>query len=182
MGTTSSKLDDAYTIVGVAADAKFTGVRGEAPMTAYIPFSQVGDLGMMHFEVRTAGEPTLLVSSVRRAVREVDSNLALSEVKTQTQQVDEALLGERMFAQLSSFFGALALTLAAIGLYGTMTYTVGRRTNEIGIRLALGAKRSQILRMVLGEAFTLVLVGAALGLPVALAAGRGVSLQPSSTA
>jgi len=169
------KADEAYEIVGVVKDAKFDNMRGEVPLTAYVPFSQSGLTGPMHFEVRTAGDPTLLIPSLRRAVREVDSNLALSEVKTQSQQIDEALVQEKLFALLASFFGGLALALAAIGLYGTMTYTVGRRTSEIGIRMALGAKQSQILRMVLGEAFTLVLIGAALGLPLALAAARLVA-------
>jgi ABC-type antimicrobial peptide transport system permease subunit len=84
---------------------------------------------------------------------------------------------ERLIARLASFFGTLALALAAIGLYGTMTYTVGRRTNEIGIRVALGAKRSQILGMVVREAFALVFLGIVVGLPVALAAGRLVANQ-----
>ena len=129
----------------------------------------------MHFEVRTAGDPAFLIPSLRRAVLEVDSDLALSELKTQSQQIDESLVEERLFAKLSSFFGVLALGLAAIGLYGTMTYSVTRKTNEIGIRVALGARESQILRMVLGEAFALVLIGAALGLPLALATARLVA-------
>ena len=169
------KIDQAYEIAGLVEDAKYTDMRGEAPMTAYIPYSQGGEVGAMHFEVRTAGDPAFLIPSLRRAVREVDSNLALSELKTQSQQIDEALVEERLFARLSSFFGVLALGLAAIGLYGTMTYSVTRKTNEIGIRVALGARESQILRMVLGEAFALVLTGAALGLPLALATARLVA-------
>jgi predicted permease len=169
------KPDEAYEIVGVVEDAKYTDMRGEAPMTAYIPFSQAGEIGAMHFEVRTAGDPAFLIPSLRRAVLEVDSDLALSELKTQSQQIDESLVEERLFAKLSSFFGVLALGLAAIGLYGTMTYSVTRKTNEIGIRVALGARESQILRMVLGEAFALVLIGAALGLPLALATARLVA-------
>jgi ABC-type antimicrobial peptide transport system permease subunit len=131
----------------------------------------------MYFEVRTAGDPTLLIPSVRRAVAEVDSSLALSDVKTQNQQIDEALVQEKLIARLASFFGGLALALAAIGLYGTLAYTVGRRTSEIGIRVALGASGKQILKMVLREAFALVLIGVLLGLPMALAAGRLVASQ-----
>jgi len=169
--------NEAWEIVGVVEDAKYTDMRSEIPLTAYVPFAQAGNPGTMHFEVRTMGNPNLLIPAVRQAVREVDSNLAPSDVKTQSQQIDEGLLQEKLFARLASFFGALALLLAAIGLYGTMTYTVGRRTNEIGIRVALGANRKQILKMVLREAFALVLVGVILGLPAALAAARLVANQ-----
>jgi ABC-type antimicrobial peptide transport system permease subunit len=134
-------------------------------------------LGSTYFELLTAGDPPLLVPSVRHAVAEVDRSLALSEVRTQDQQIDEALVQERLIARLASFFGTLALALAAIGLYGTMAYTVGRRTNEIGVRVALGASRKQILKMVLREASALVLIGMLLGLPLALAAGRLVASQ-----
>ena len=168
---------EALQIVGVVEDAKYSQIRGEAPLTAYVPFSQAEDLGAMYFEVRTAGDPTLLIPSVRRAVAEVDSSLALSDVKTQNQQIDEALVQEKLIARLASFFGGLALALAAIGLYGTLAYTVGRRTSEIGIRVALGASGKQILKMVLREAFALVLIGVLLGLPMALAAGRLVASQ-----
>jgi predicted permease len=168
---------DAVEIVGVVQDAKYTSMRGEPPLTAYAPVSQRGELGETYFEVRTAGDPPLLIPSVRRAVAEVDRSLALSDVKTQDQQIDEALVQEKLTARLASFFGTLALALAAIGLYGTLTYTVGRRTNEIGVRVALGASRKQILKMVLREAFALVLIGILLGLPLALAAGRLVASQ-----
>jgi predicted permease len=168
---------EAVEIVGVVQDAKYTNMRGEPPLTAYAPVSQRGGFGSTHFEVRTAGDPPLLVPSVRRAVAEVDRGLALSDVKTQDQQIDEALVQEKLIARLASFFGTLALALAAIGLYGTMAYTVGRRTNEIGVRVALGASRKQILKMVLREAFALVLIGMLLGLPMALAAGRLVASQ-----
>ncbi len=171
------KATEAYEVVGVVDDARYDRLRGEIPRTAYIPFCQAGKPGPMHFEIRTAGDPALLVPDVRRAVREMDSKLALSDVKTETQQIDEALVQEKLFARLASFFGALALMLAAIGLYGTMTYTVGRRTNEIGIRVALGAKRNQIVKMVLREALLLVAIGAGLGLPLALAGARLVSTK-----
>jgi predicted permease len=168
---------EAVEIVGVVQGAKYTNMRDEPPLTAYAPVSQEGGLGRTYFEVRTAGDPPLLIPSVRRAVAEVDRSLALSDVKTQDQQIDEALVQEKLIARLASFFGTLALALAAIGLYGTLAYTVGRRTNEIGVRVALGASRKQILKMVLREAFALVLIGMLLGLPLALAAGRLVASQ-----
>ena len=167
----------AVQIVGVVEDAKFKDIRSQAPLTAFFPFAQEGGSGAMHFAVRAAGDPSQLAPSVRRAVAELDPGLALSEVKTQDQQIDEALAEEKLIARLASFFGALALALAAVGLYGTMSYTVGRRTNEMGIRVALGASRKQILKMVLREAFTPVLMGIVLGLPLALAAGRLVANQ-----
>jgi ABC-type antimicrobial peptide transport system permease subunit len=148
------KSDRAVEIVGVVEDAKYTDMRGDVPLTAYMPFPQSNLTGAVHFEVRTAGDPTLLISSLRAAVQKVDSNLAISDVKTQNQQIDEALVQEKLFARLSSFFGALALVLTAIGLYGTMAYSVTRKTNEIGIRVALGAMGSQILQNMLSEAFT----------------------------
>ncbi len=168
---------NAVQIVGVVEDAKFTGIRDKPPLTAYFPFTQEGGSGAMHFAVRATGDPSLLAPSVRRAVAEIDPGLALSEVKTQDQQIDEALAEEKLIARLASFFGGLALALAAVGLYGTMAYTVGRRTNEMGIRVALGASRRQILKMVLREAFSPVLLGIVLGLPLALAAGRLVANQ-----
>ncbi len=126
----------------------------------------------MHFEVRTAGNPSAMIPAVRRVVEELDRNLPLYDVKTQTQQVDELLLQERLFAKLSSFFGALALLLASVGLYGILSYAVARRTSEIGVRMALGAQRGNIIGMVLRETMLLVLIGVAIGLPVALAATR----------
>jgi len=160
-------------IIGVVRDAKYHQVRGEAPPTVYVPYSQKLDwLGPMHFEVRTAGDPHDWIPAVRQMMQSVEENVPLFDVKTQTEEIDETLFQERLFAKLTSFFGLLALLLACIGLYGIMAYAVVRRTNEIGIRMALGAQRSDVLGMVLGESLLLVTVGIALGLPVALAATR----------
>lgn len=163
-------------IVGVAQDAKYDNLREEPPPTVYIPYTQMpGELGRMHFAVRTAGDPAALIPTVRRVVRDLDPDLPLFDAKTQTQQIDESLMQERLFAQLSSFFGLLALLLAYIGLYGTMAYTVTQRTNEIGIRMALGAQQTDVLWMVMREALLLVLIGVGIGIPAALAATRVIS-------
>jgi ABC-type antimicrobial peptide transport system permease subunit len=126
----------------------------------------------MHFEVRTFGDATALIPAVRQAVRAIDGRLPLFDVLTQTQQIDELLLQERLFAKLTGFFGALALILVCVGLYGIMSYAVARRTNEIGIRMALGARRGNILGMVLREVLLLVGIGVALGIAGSLATAR----------
>jgi ABC-type antimicrobial peptide transport system permease subunit len=122
--------------------------------------------------VRTAGDPAALIPTVRRLVHELEPNLPLSDVKTQNEQIGEALFQERLFARLSAFFGVLALLLACVGLHGLMAYGVTRRTNEIGIRLALGGHSRQVLWMVLGESMWLVITGIAVGIPLTMAATR----------
>ena len=164
----------AYEIVGVVKDAKFNDVRGKPPRTAYIPYP-LENVGRMTFEVRTAGEPLAMTAALRAALRSVDRNLPLIGVKTQEQQIDESLRQERMFAKITSFFGLLALTLVAVGLYGTLAYGVARRTSEIGIRMALGARRREVLWMVLRESLAVVACGIAVGLPAAFALTRLVA-------
>jgi ABC-type antimicrobial peptide transport system permease subunit len=126
----------------------------------------------MHFEVRAAGNPEALIPSVRRAVASIDRNVPLFDVKTQAEQIDELLMPERLFAKLSSFFGLLALLLACVGLYGILSYAVVRRTAELGVRMALGAQRRDIVRMVLREVLLVAAAGLALGIPASLLAAR----------
>ena len=158
-------------VVGVVRDAKYTSLRGETPPTAYTPYLQENP-GQMNFEVRTAGDAAAMISSIRDAVREVDSNLPLFDVKTQRKQAEESLAQERLFATLSGFFGVLALLLACVGLYGVMSYGVARRTNEIGIRMALGATTLRITRMVMRETMWVVVIGVVIGLSAAVASTR----------
>jgi ABC-type antimicrobial peptide transport system permease subunit len=113
-----------------------------------------------------------MIASVREAMHEVDNNLPLFDVKTQNQQAAESLAVERLFATLSSFFGVLALLLACIGLYGVMSYGVARRTNEIGIRMALGASAPRVTRMVMRETMWVVWIGVAIGIGGALGGTR----------
>ena len=170
------KAVDGYEIVGVARNARYDNLRGEMPRTLYVPYtSRPG--GSLYFEVRTSGEPAALVPDIQSAVREADPDLPLRDVKTQSEQLVESLRQDRMFARLSTFFGMLALLLVAVGLYGTLAYGVTRRTNEIGIRTALGAKRLQVIWMVLRQSLVLVGAGLAVGLPASLAATRYISSQ-----
>jgi ABC-type antimicrobial peptide transport system permease subunit len=126
----------------------------------------------MWFGIRTSGNPTLLAHAIREAVRNVDPGLPLFGLTTQTQLANETLGNERLFATLSSFFGLLALLLVCLGLYGLMSFAVARRTNEIGIRMALGARGPDVTRMVMRETMVLVLAGACIGLAAAVATTR----------
>jgi predicted permease len=161
-------------VVGVIRDTKYSSVRDAAPPTVYQPFLQGTPRGMTAV-LRTAVDPNSLVDEVRATVRQVDTNLPLTNVTTQSRQVEQRFAQERLFANAYTLFGALALTLACIGLFGLMSYGVSRRTNEIGIRLALGAGRPRVIRMVLGESLVLVGAGIGVGLAAAFAAGRFVA-------
>ena len=161
-------------VVGVLHDVKYDSVRDSAPPTMYVPFLQnPRDFGL--FEVRTAGDPAAVVGSVREVVRQIDPDLPIMDVSTQLEQVEKRFAQEKVFAQAYSLFGALALVLASIGLFGLMSYSVARRTNEIGIRMALGAQRQDVLRMVMRESMVLVAVGIVLGLVTALIAARSIA-------
>jgi predicted permease len=157
---------DPIEIIGVVKDAKYTSQRDEVPATMYRSWLQTPGAtgGQMSFEVRTTGDPKAYVGAIRQAVREVEPNLPLSNIKTQIEQADETLSMERLFAKLMSLFGVLAQQLASIGLYGVLAYSVSRRTHEIGIRMALGANRRKMLTMILRQGMTLTLIGVALGL------------------
>jgi predicted permease len=161
-------------IVGVLQDAKYNSVRDDAPPTMYVPYRQTR-MGSAVFELRTAGVPTSVTGAVREAVRQIDPNLPVTDVSTQIEQVERRFVQEKLFAQAYTLFGGLALVLAAIGLFGLMSYNVSRRTNEIGIRMALGAQRQDVLRLVMGESMLLVVIGVAAGLAIAFASGRFVS-------
>jgi predicted permease len=161
-------------IVGVIRDTKYNSVRDASPPTVYQPYMQGTPRGM-NVILRTAGDPSALIESVRTAVRRVDRELPITNIATQTEQIERRFAQERLFANAYVLFGALALTLASIGLFGLMSYNVSRRTNEIGIRMALGAGRRVIVRMVLRESVLVVAVGIAIGLAVALLAGSLVT-------
>jgi predicted permease len=151
-------------IIGVVADTKYMSQREEFQPLLYTPWRQEGAvIGEMHFALRTAGEPTALAATVRQVVRELDDNLPVTEVSTQTARSQATLGQERLYARLLSFFGGLALVLAAIGLSGVLAYSVAQRTNEIGIRMALGAQPANVLRLVIWQGMKLVLLGLAVG-------------------
>jgi len=155
-------------IVGVVADSKYDDLRKEDLPTVYIPLKN----GEVTFALRSAATPKALIPGVRRIVSEVDNNLPIFDVRTQSQTIDRLLFNERLVACLSSLFGFLALVLTCIGLYGLLSYEVARRTREIGIRTALGAQRRDVLRMVVGQGFSLVLLGALVGIGTALGVTR----------
>jgi predicted permease len=161
-------------IVGVLRDAKYDSVREGAPPTMYVPYLQTR-LGNAVFEVRSAGSATSVAGAVREAVRQIDPDLPLMDVSTQMEQVERRFLQEKVFAQAYTLFGALALLLASVGLFGLMSYSVARRTNEIGIRMALGAQREDVLRLVMRESMILVVIGAGIGIGIAVAASGFVA-------
>ena len=157
-----------YQVIGVAADAKYSDLRREIQPMIYRPHTGGG----AHFELRTTAKPGAVVAVVRDIVNRVDSNLPLFDIRTQSEQIEQLLGQERLIARLSSFFGILALALACIGLYGLLAYEVTRRTREIGIRMALGAQRDRVLRLVVREGITLAIVGGAFGLAAAFGVMR----------
>jgi predicted permease len=157
-----------YEIIGVVRDAKYNSLRQEISPTMYAPQSGSGAT----FEVRTAADPQALLPAIRRAVAQLNENLPLFQVTTESQQIDRLLFQERLVARLSAFFGLLALVLACIGLYGLLSYEVSRRTREIGIRMALGAQEGDVLRLVVKQGFALAVMGAAVGIGVALGVTR----------
>jgi predicted permease len=164
-------------IVGVVKDSKTATLRQEAQRFVYVPYMQEPEIGQMTFYVRARGDAASVGASVRQVAQRVDSNLPIFDMKTMTAVMDESLFIERMVAALSVAFGALATLLAAIGLYGVMSYTVSRRTREIGIRMALGAERNSVMWLVLKEVALMVGIGVAVGLPLAFAVSRIVQSQ-----
>ncbi len=161
----------ARTVVGVARDTKVITL-GEAPRAyIYLPFSQEYD-DMMSVVVRTSGDPTLMLPIIRDEVRALDERLPVWELKTMREHLGLMLFAPRMGATLLSLFGGLAALLASIGLYGVVAYTASQRTREVGIRVALGARPVDVVKLVVGQGMVLVIVGAAIGLGVALVATR----------
>jgi predicted permease len=165
---------DESEIVGVVKDAKHSSLREKTQGAFYGP-----DFGKRDttFQLRTAADPTHIIGAVRQAAREIDANLPLYNIKTLATQVDESLVQERLISTLSGFFGLLSLLLAAIGLYGILAYAVSRRTREIGIRIALGARPGAVLRMVLRQGLILTLLGVGIGLAASLGATRLLTSQ-----
>ena len=166
-------------IVGVIGDVKYQSAKEKPLPTVYRPILQVQEPGAYtsNLEIRTEGNSLNIADTVRSAIAQVDDKLPIVGVTSFDKQLDDSLRQERLIAQLVSFFGALALLLACVGLYGVMGHAVARRANEIGIRMALGAERSGILWMVLRETLTLVLVGIVIGIPVALGASSLIAAQ-----
>jgi len=164
-----------FEVVGVVKDAKYLSLGENPEPAAYYPYAQVPRQFYYDFEVRYSGDPRAIIAEVRSAVAEVDPSLPLVFQGTLVEHVGRSLSSQSLIARLSVCFGLLAVLLASIGLYGLMSYGVARRTNEIGIRVALGAPRPHLFWMVLREGLLLAGAGLVLGVPAALAAGRLVS-------
>lgn len=163
-------------IVGVAKDTRYGALKGEFRDIAYVPFNQSTyyPVEEMTFALRTSGDPLRYVNTVRAIVSEADARAPVTEVRTQAAQIDQMMNQEIIFARLCTAFAVLALLIACVGLYGTMSYTVARRTGEIGIRMALGAQRGAVVWMMLRQAFVLAVAGLAIGVPTVLTISRFV--------
>jgi len=179
-----AKTPDWVTIVGVARDMRYANLRDDPPPQFFLPFAQQTEVGgSMNYLIKTRVDPESLVPLLRRVVQRQDPDLPLIDVRTQEQQIAATTQQERIFVAMTSSFGMLALAIAAVGIYGIMAYSVASRTNEIGIRLALGALPRQVLGMVLREAVWLSLAGIVVGLGASYALARLVKamlygLQP----
>ena len=169
-------------IVGVVKDFKFNEPRQEFWPVAFLPLLQLTDPNdRMRFaaslDVRTSGNPSSVAAAIRTAVQDVDRNLPITGVTTVKAQLDDALTKERLIAKLSVFFSLLSLVLASLGLYGVMSYAISRRTGEIGIRMAMGAARGDVARMVVRETLLVALIGVSIGVTAAVAGTRLIQGQ-----
>jgi macrolide transport system ATP-binding/permease protein len=161
-------------IIGVSRNARYNSLKQDIAPAVYLPYSTsvITLRGGMVFEIRAVGDPNTVAQAVRTAVRQRDANVPISGISTQSQLVGQSMSQERTFAALCTCFALLAVLISSVGLYGTMAYTVARRTSDIGIRMALGAQRRSVISMVLGEAVAMAAVGFGIGIPATLAASR----------
>jgi predicted permease len=168
----------AVQIVGVAKNSLYSSLKSEIPPVVYVPWSQIPPGWLppgMCYELRTVGDPLALANTVRQVVHQASSVVPVADLSTQVRYIDSTIAPERTFADLSTGFGILALIIACVGLYGTMAYSVARRTNEIGVRIALGAQRIAVIWIVQREVLTLSFIGIAIGLSVAWEMARFVA-------
>lgn len=166
---------DAFVIVGVVEDARYVDIRTSPPNMSYHLAEATPDDVLSDIEIRAAGAPEALTQTVRDTIAQAEPRLPIVEVLPLSARIDRGTTQDRMVSRLTSIFGALALLLASLGLYGTISYGISRRVAELGLRMALGADRRTVLVMVMREALVLVLLGLAIGLPLAFAAGQSVS-------
>jgi len=159
-------------IVGVVRDSKYKFAAESDRPTVYYSIAKSGMEGQITFEVRTSMSPLSLLPDIRSAVHEIDPNLAVERPMTQVEQFEQSYTTPLLFARLAMAFGVLAVVLVATGLYGTLTYRLQRRRREIGVRMALGAMRGDVLRLILLESLRIASIGFAIGLPLSLAVAR----------
>jgi len=169
--------DDQYkmTIVGVVKNHKYRSIDEEPIPMAWYMYAQIPLLAKMDVELRVKGEPLSILPSVRKVVQQIDPNLPLIQPMTQREQYDTTISRQLLFARLAGFFAILAVVLVATGLYGTLVYRVNNRTIEIGVRMAVGARRSQVVWMVFRDSLILTAIGAMIGVPLALLTGRALA-------
>ncbi len=158
---------DSAVIVGVVKNHKYRSIEEEPIPMLWTVYTQGRSIGEMHFEMRVHGDPLAILPAVRKVVQQIDPNLPLMQPMTQRAQYEQSISRQLLFARLAGFFGLLAVILVATGLYGTLAYRVGNRTMEIGVRMAVGAKRGQVVWMVLRDSLRMTLIGIAIGVPLA---------------
>jgi predicted permease len=163
------------TIVGVVKNHKYRGIKEEPIPMAWYMYEQIPVAAKMNVELRVNGEPLAILPSVRRVVQQMDPDLPLIQPMTQRAQFDTTISQQLLFARLAGFFAILAVVLVATGLYGTLIYRVNNRMIEIGVRMAVGAQRGQVVWMVLRDSLLLTAVGAAIGVPLALLTGKALA-------
>jgi predicted permease len=163
-----------FEVVGVVKDSRYTSPRDPMPPTIYLPYAQttLGRLGPMNVIVRSTVPASALGGLIRTAMADVDRNVPVTDLRTQVNQINETLGTERTFTRLLLAFGAFALLLASIGLHGVTAYSVVRRTSEIGVRVALGARQSDVLWLIFRQVIGITVVGLAIGVPAAIASTR----------
>ena len=177
LGHTMSTEDGQYqmTIVGVVKDHKYRSIDEETIPMAWCMYAQIPIIGQMSVEMRVHGQPLAILPSARKVVQGLDPNLPLIRPMTQRAQYDTTISSQMLFARLAGFFGVLAVVLVATGLYGTLAYRVSRRTTEIGVRMAVGAGRGQVVWMILRGSLWLTAIGVVAGVPLAMLVGRALS-------
>ncbi len=166
---------DSAVIVGVVKNHKYRSIEEEPIPMMWSVYTQGKTVGEMHFEMRVHGDPMAILPAVRKAVQQTDPNLPLMQPMTQRAQYEQTISQQLLFARLAGFFGLLAVLLVATGLYGTLAYRVNNRTVEIGVRMAVGAKRGQVIWMVLRDSLLITAVGIVIGVPLALFVGKALT-------
>jgi predicted lysophospholipase L1 biosynthesis ABC-type transport system permease subunit len=162
-------------IVGVVKDHKYRSIDETPIPMAWYMYAQIPIIGPMHVEMRVSGSPLSILPSAQKVVQQLDPNLPLIRPMTQRAQYDLTISGQILFARLAGFFGILAVVLVATGLYGTLSYRVIMRTAEIGVRMAIGARRGQVVWMILRDSLVLTAIGVLVGIPLAILVGNALA-------
>jgi len=171
---TDPKGTDPSLIIGVVKDHKYTGITEQARPMLWTAYMQGGPVNQLNVEMRVQGDPMAMLPTVRKVLTQIDPDMPMLEPLTQSAVFEQSISQQALFARLAGCFGMLAVVLIATGLYGTLAYRVSRRSAEIGVRMALGAQRSQVVWMVLRGSLLLCAAGVVLGVPLAIAAGKGL--------